>query len=254
LAVLFCAAAADAGLIQYMANPDPNVTDVYVSQPGTQVWPFGGTLGYFTPINDGGTFAWAQDTSSNVTINSYYWITVTNNDANQAAAQGWSLTARVRLPVAGQTSVGGSGKTVAYGDGDRGWIVHFSTQANGDPTVWLLAWNSPYTWPGVSYTLSGAGTSAYHTYKLVYDPAMTSADLFVDGNEVISNFVGQGPGYVPGQKFVAWGDTSGADGGDVNWNFVEWYAVPEPATMALIGFGAAALLVQRKRRQASEGP
>jgi len=37
---------------------------------------------------------------------------------------------------------------------------------------------------GPSYTVSGSG---YHLYELIFDPAAGSANLFIDGVQVISD-------------------------------------------------------------------
>jgi hypothetical protein len=241
--VLLCAPA-DAALIRYYANslpaPDPNGTDGYLTQPGTQGWATNGNMGFFMPVNDGGMPAWGQNTRGQPT-DAMYTIYPTDSDISDANALGWTIKVIARLPSTSDAA-SGQGATVYYADGAHAWGFDLGTDADGDPIVTLGFFGGP-----PSYTLQGAGNAGYHTYEMVYDTVAKNVDMFIDGNEVLSNWGGFGP--YSGKRF-SWGDTtSGTDGGQSLWHVVQWRSVPEPATMALIGFGAAALLARRKRRK-----
>jgi hypothetical protein len=248
-AVVFLAALTPAGaaVIEYNANPgpapDPTAVDGYPSKPGNQPWAYytgGGS--YFSAIDDGGTPAWAQNTLGTNTY-ALYQMAVDLADANDAMNLGWAIEATVRLPSANNPVTGGImlGGYTHY----RNWYMVAGTDGNADPVVGLWDTNTS----GLTYYVLSGGAGAYHTYRLVYDPVAGTADMFVDGNEVISDWLAGNLYPSPTSPYARFGDSDGTAGHDgaAYYNFMQWVVVPEPATMALITFGALGLLARRRR-------
>jgi hypothetical protein len=93
--------------------------------------------------------------------------------------------------------------------------------------------------PGPSYTLTGSG-SKYETYQLVEAPGTTTANLFINGNQVLSSYTGD-PDFVANYVGLAFGVESG---GTANFNYVGLSAgtpVPEPWTWTMMGLGFVGL-------------
>lgn len=116
-----------------------------------------------------------------------------NFDAATRAAlldRGWRM--RVRLRVAAAPDERGLVAVNLENVGGRRYDMNFGLDANGDTFVRLnqtIVTNPQLTGVGPTHTLVGSG-STYHEFELVYDPDAGSADLFVDGVEVMSDYEG----------------------------------------------------------------
>jgi large repetitive protein len=135
-----------------------------------------------------------------------------------------------------------------YGDGSRRFNVEFGSNAEGDPIVLLATGVAAGFFTGPSATIVGNG---YHLYELIFDPAAASADLFVDGLEVLSDYAGHTIGST---TRIAWGALSTPGTGGGNYSLVEWEVLesqaPEPMTFSLLGAGLLGLgLAARRRRR-----
>jgi hypothetical protein len=238
---LFALSHAGAAIIEYDADPgpapNPASIDGYPTKAGNQPWTYNSGAGSrFSAIDDGGTPAWAQNTTGTGSYAMYY-LSPDVADANEGAANGWELEVEARIPTTSLTPSFGS--AAGYWDGAKRWHLMFGAEADGDPIVKLADGGNP------TYTLQGAGNTGYHTYKLVYDSAAGTADLFVDGNEVISNWAG---GAATTTLIVRWGDDAFAEDAQVNWNHVKWETVPEPAAILLVTIGGFFALRRRRTR------
>jgi hypothetical protein len=91
------------------------------------------------------------------------------------------------------------------------FILSFGAQSDGDPTVRLGYEGGP------EYVLEESG-GGYHSYSLIYDPAQHTADLFVDGVEVLSDYAGTA--YSLSYNRLMWGSGSSADTGHGNYSDV----------------------------------
>ena len=168
----------------------------------------------------------------------WYYRDLTTEEIAPALADGWRLECRLRVPDAG--TVDGSPAFCLY-DGSKFWGVSFSTDGSGGMGVYLY---NHVNWLGSpSYSLDANG---YHDFALIYNPAQSTASLFVDGVERISDFAGfAATSTLPR---VLWGDYGNHDTGEGNFNYVALSDVPEPSCFALLGCGLAVLIGRRNRR------
>jgi Vibrio cholerae sialidase, lectin insertion/PEP-CTERM motif len=223
------------------------------SDPTTEGWSVGGTggvgvsVGGITNDASSGLDAWfVDDTSSGPDSNQSYYQTLSSTQATQAGTYGWSYSSTLRIPNASETP--NASPFINYVDGSRDWRMHFGSEADGDP--FILLWDGGIVsgvFTGDKYTLQGAGTT-YHTYELVFDPTAGTADLFVDGSEVLSDYAGFS---TSGANNFSWGAGSSADTGRGNFNSVTFSVnpVPEPSSLALLSLGGLTLVGYGRRRK-----
>jgi len=192
-------------------------------------------------INDAGTDAWQISTTPGAQY-LFYLADQNVTDMNNAlTTTGWRLSAKVKVETG--VASGGPGDIhmqVGFGASTL-WVVIFGREADGDQTVYDYDGN-------VAYVSSGG--VMYHQYDLVYNPATGKASLLVDGVTQISDFPSRAN--FSNSHRVLWGD--GFGGGDPstgNYASLE-FAIPEPASLALLAVGAA-VVSTRKRRAASPG-
>lgn len=219
------------------------------ANPTTEGWThidsgIGATAGSVTNDQGSGIDAWFTD-DDGLTGQSFefYNQTPTSSQIVAAGSLGWTLRARVRvvdIPDAVDFSV-----FAGYRDGSTEWEMIFGSKSNGDPVVRLS------TGPniGPEYILEGS-QGGYHSYDLVYDPITSSADLFVDGIERISNYFGRTDGLGATVHFGAGqSDTTGRG----NWNQVQWEvkSIPEPCVATLILVCSLVTMVRRSKRNKS---
>jgi hypothetical protein len=123
-----------------------------------------------------------------------------------------------------------------YGDGIRAWDLEFGTGNDGKPIVQLG--------DGPAHTVQDLA-GGYHLYELAYDPSAGTADLLVDGIEVLSGLTTTRLEDDP--PTVAWGGGSSVDTGNGRYNLVafELLGTPlgscAPIAIANAGFEAFAL-------------
>jgi hypothetical protein len=190
------------------------------------------------PINDSGTQAWyVDDSSTAIGSTLFYGQSPTENQINEAKSSGWVLSIQLRVvdaPDSPDTSV-----FAAYRYDNTDYHLAFGAEADGDPIVRLLTASND---TGIDYTLQNSG-GGYHLYQLVYDPVASSADLFVDGVERLSDYTGYSLSTSP---VVLWGGGASTSTGHGNYNSVQLDVIPEPASPILMIAGG--LLLARGRR------
>lgn len=207
-------------IFQHIGSVDPVVSEGWLQIGADAV---------VGPTNDSGTSAWFVDdnSTSNLSVLGYSRSPSAAQVAS-AFALGWNLTLSLRVVDIPDAMPAGS-PTALYRDGSALYAMHFGTEADGDPIVHLpTALSVPS--PGPSFTLQGGG-SGYHIYRLSYDPASASVNLFVDDVERLSNYTG-----IPNmnQPHVAWGAGTGMDTGQGNFSLVQFEIVPEPRVILLV--------------------
>jgi hypothetical protein len=160
------------------------------------------------------------------------------SDANIALGNtnGWSLQVILRVPSSDVTDDGSV--VVSYRDGGAGWQMNFGHDALGNTVVKLFT-NVVGSIDGP--TLTVAGNSTYNTFELVYDPVATSADLFVNGSEEISDYAGLPGSQVGNTKQVIWGAGRSGIAGEGRYNEVSLHLLPEPSAALLLLAGALVL-------------
>jgi hypothetical protein len=220
-------------------------TDPY-SEGWTTPYGVGGTIG---PINDGGTQAWIVDDNSSAD-GSHVWYTQTPTAQQHldAAENGWVLRVNVRIVDIPDPINNAGSLLIQYSDGSTSYNLALGSEGDGDPLVLLQDGgftNSGTIATGAGYTLQDGG-SGYHLYELIYDPLAASTDLFIDGNEVLSNY----SGFATVNDGVSWGSGTSYDTGQGNWNLVQFSVVPIPASVWLFGSALAGLGWIRRKQAA----
>lgn len=212
------------------AQAERIIEHVGAADPATEGFTPNGNPGLGSPLaDDGGVAAWAINDTDDTELTYQYHYSPT--ELADMGTFGWIMRANIRIPTVSKAL--DSTAFVQSRQGDERYMLRWSTDASGNPTVHILGADSA--------AITGSG---YHLYELVYDPAEGSADLFVDGSEVLSD---QGPNIDAGTELMAWGSgsTSGHDPGAGNWNAVSIEVIPEPASLALLLAGTVLALRRR---------
>ena len=186
------------------------------ADPTTEGWALFGGGGGITeePITGdaiGGLDAWnINDTSTASGTLRSYEVKPTFEQMQRAAEEGWILGLNLRVvdsPDAVDASVYAEYASNVNGL-DKRFSIIFGSDSNGDPIVELYG--------DERLTLTGLG-NGYHLYELIFDPQAASADLFVDGIEMISNYTGIDN---IGLARVIWGANQSGSIGSGNYNEV----------------------------------
>ncbi|MEM6279600.1 MAG: hypothetical protein AAF733_08985 [Verrucomicrobiota bacterium] len=241
-------------LFSHVGNVDPTL----------EGWSIGGSLapnngvgivvGPITNDAGSGLDAWfVDDTSNAVSSNQSYFQTPTSGEVADGNTLGWILSTTIRIPDASVTAA--ASPFLLYRDGTRSWDIYFGSDADSDPVVLLPNGGGAFpNFSGLSFTIEGAGAT-YHTFDLIYDPIATTADLYIDGVERLSDYAGISLVTSPG---VGWGSGSSADIGQGNFNTVQFSIVPEPRygvalfILVALGFGFQRYRIQRRAASETE--
>jgi hypothetical protein len=257
LALLLGAGSAKAGFtISHNGATDPAAEGFTIGSSGSSS--SAGPL-----ANDLGLPAWRITGSAQDSQFGYLSGALTASQQADVASQGFTLTLVARV-VQGLAPAYDSTYHITIGaahldNGVRRFEIDLGLDSNGD-TVAVLPTSidaagpgGSIQSPGPSYTLSGSG-NGYHTYALHYNPATQLADLFVDGVDRIQGYAGH-TSFVSNGGLV-WAAFSGGEG---HFNLVQLTsgaatAVPEAASLTLLGIGAVGLFGYRWRRRKGPGP
>lgn len=226
--------------------------------PGTVGWvvAVGGTGCTGTLVDDAGIPAfYVKDTTT--ASGNYYSIRggtlLTAAQSQEAVDLGFSMSATVRAEDMLADGFDESpslapGFMIALQDLGVWYVLSLGQDASGDTTYLLKGgFNLGNVTTG---TISGNG---YHTYELLYSSEAGSADLFVDGNEAVSD--------IPSSTNIAsalgnrirWGAEDSPGKGAGYWTNVSFETapaslVPEPSTFVLLLMAAGSLVVLRRVR------
>lgn len=204
------------------------------NDPATEGFSADGETSFGSAINDGGTKAWNVNDSAVGELTYSYTF---NAQEEAGAVDQWGMSATVRLPLAPMGLQSNPFLHVRFDD-DKRYFMRWTVSSGGTPSVQLL---------GSDSALVEVAGSGYHTYNVVYNKVDGTADVFADGNEVISDIT---PMYNdPGAEYFNWGSgASDATPGQGYFSNVSFSipTIPEPASLALIGLGGLALLARRR--------
>jgi hypothetical protein len=202
------------------------------------------------PVNDGGIAAWQFAPEPSYSEGHYFSGALTPTQYASAQTNGWHSEGRLRLASPTASSVGAF-MNVTFAD--RRYDINLFVGSNGSLNV--RANTSVTTVDGVT-TLAGdsvvipGSSTAYHLYRMSYDPTVGSATLYVDNVAVIWGYTGHTDYlFYPGLWL-------GAVGQSVNLNMARLSVdtpyppqeMPEPISAALACFGLGAIAIFSRRR------
>ena len=195
-------------------------------------------------INDNGSGfdAWSLSKAIDATEKGYEYI-LTNGEAQEANTVGWFVKARIRIAMDNDNP--DYAVAVMYSNGDRRFDMVLGSTIVGDPIVKLV---DSFTADGVdpqgsTFTYTGGG-NGYHLYEMRWDPAAQGVDLFIDGTERMSDYLGQST-FVPTPR-LDFGCFGLQGTGDGHYNSVDVFLAPEPGAGLVVLCGA--MLVGKRRR------
>jgi len=180
--------------------------------------------GPLAPVaNDQGHPAWEiTDTTTSDQLNYIDQRPLSSSQLAEIASQGFTetLVARVTLNNGNaaawdqsSVAIGGTSTDVLYQlDGGPRFDIDLAINSNGDtvvilPTSFGFAPGGSVTDTGLTDTLTGSG---YHTYQLYYNPATSSANLYIDGQLALQNYTGETS--FLGYSRLYWGTSGGGQG------------------------------------------
>lgn len=224
-------AAASASVIaEHVGSADPD-TEAVSSTNATTWIPGGIVAGETGPITgpppswrvSGGTSSYSYDPSP------------AEHDA--LALNGWKLSANIRVPNANETV--DYQPFVEYSSDDESlrYFLNFGSNSSGQQ---IVAVNDTTA----DHTVLTSTTSSFVLYELVYDPVADTADLFINGDEEISNILHAGGS----NDRVMFAGANRNGSGEGHWNLVRLEVLPEPASAVLMLLGGAVLMGGRKQR------
>ena len=197
------------------------------------------------PVDDAGTPAWSISDSSTAG-GSYLWYYETLPAAQDtlASSRGWTLDATLRVTAPGAAPLGST--FIGFGTGHTQYGLLIAASAAGDMTLTAIDEGAGRDdWP--SATIVG-GATGYHDYRLVYDPASTSVDVFFDGALRISDWTSGPTNFLVGPQ---WGMGASGYTGEADFASLRVAVVPEPGTLALMLAALAGMMGASRARRRS---
>jgi hypothetical protein len=233
-------------VLQHDGQADP-------ASEGFTLQAFGAVSSGAPVASDLGLPAWNITGSARSSQLVYLSGALSNSEKAMMAAHGFTLTAIMR-PIQGLAPVYTAAQPVVIASANvnidsRRYELDLGLSASGD-IVAVLPSSQDNNGPGASTRSFGQSvtvTNGYHTYALTFDPVAQSADLWVDGIDLLQGYSGYTAGFIKddGLHFAA------GSGGEGNFNQVTLTSVPEPSTIALAAAGLAAIGFLRLRRRIS---
>ena len=187
------------------------------------------------PVVDGSTPAWRISDPSTAG-GSYLWNYKTLPAAQDAlaASAGWTLDADVRVTAPGAAPLGST--FIGFGTGNTQYGLLIAASAAGDMTLTAIDEGAAAAdWRSATIVGAAAG---YHDYRLVYDPATTSVDVFFDGALRIGGWTSGSTDFLVGPQ---WGMGASGYTGAADFASYRVSAVPEPGSLALMLAGVTLL-------------
>jgi hypothetical protein len=156
-----------------------------------------------------------------------------------------------RAKVVGPQDLTSSSQTITFQSADpslvRSFSMYLGTDDDNNAEVGLFSHVD--SGDPLEFAFSdtyAVGSGGYHLYELRYNPALDTAELYVDGADTGIDY--DGYDNPDGLNRILWGSNASAGTGNVNYSLVEFEIVPEPSTLGLLGVGLVALLGFRRKR------
>ena len=187
-----------------------------------------------------GNNAWSIDDNDTLSGKLLYRKELTSQQQSLANSLGWKLTASLRV-VDFPTEL-----ALPYSSLENS--IHINYQAgSGGKNVALSFGSGPEDSPECTFSvIEGIRISTYeigyHLFEVEYVPVTSSYGQLafaVDGYPRFHSSHASHNG--TGSAFLEWGANGPETTGQGNWNLVQFEIVPEPATLLLLGLGAAML-------------
>ena len=207
------------------------------NDPTSEGFNANGDAGLGSAVTDGGTAAWKVLDDQPTELS--YGYALSAEESSAARNDGFTMRANVRLPIVGMPIQSNPFVHIRF-DGDKRYFLRWGTENSGAVNVQLLGTGSNTQELGVT-------TDDYALYEVTYDGDTNEAQLYVNGSTV-------GNGVLPmidgGTNIITWGSgaSTGHPAGEGNFSLLnlDINNIPEPASLALIGFGGLALLARRR--------
>lgn len=152
-----------------------------------------------------------------------YEVVIPDIELLDAQTNGFTFRAIVRTPNGNQPL--NDAIIAGVNIDEEGYILRFGAD-NGTPTVDFLGVG------GTAVTLTGLD-DGFHLYEVVYDPGTSTADLFVDGVEEISDVAGWNGTFL--NKVVSFGSGAGGGAGNGYYHLVQFDIAPAPPAATVTG-------------------
>lgn len=170
--------------------------------------------------------------------------TFTKSGAVFTDPAGWTLTGILSVSHADTVNWA---VTLGVDDGSNFWNFLFYSNYLNPPMAGV------HTNPGALMLKYVSDiNSTFHTFQMVYDPAVSSApQLYMDGlPDDPAVFARNGGGSWPGKGVVLFGSGNSAATSDVRWQYVAFETgvqiVPEPASCLMLLLGTTAVSLRKR--------
>lgn len=237
LAVLSLGVAANAAIVLHSGANDPT----------TEGWTFdvldAGNIstGGITNDNGSGFDAWYVNDNSPTGYGLYY-KSLSPSDQTTLTGNDWVGSLRLRMTGPNLPESGEVAFNMDLGPGNKRFLVYFGTNASSDTKYQFYDAGG-----NLFQTNTGLNGTNYHLYEFKYKQATAKMDVYIDGNLYLSDWSGIAGTTQNGPNGnVLFGSGAGGPKGQGNYNLVQ-VAVPEPASLGLIG-GLGIMLLSRRRK------
>lgn len=174
------------------------------------------------PDGTTGFNAWRMLDNSSATSQFITWSrALSTAQHTAAAANGWTLAARLRVADPVASNAGANTVVLLYGNNSaKRWILFFDLNSAGQIVTTMAG--------GPTVTLTGVDPTLPHEHQLIYSPLSGTAEYLVDGVSKATGYAGTSGSF----NGVQWGTGSSGGRGDGYWNSVSFVISDPPSPPA----------------------